>query len=358
MNREKAPSAIQFEGSWREFAPIAFSNLLLTIATLGVYSFWARTRTRRYLWSRTSFIDDHLSWTGTGRELFIGFAIAVAILAIPAVILNIVVQALGYTHQETLAVLLFLGAYAFLLFLFGVGRFRALRYRLSRSFWHGIRGGGTDQGLAYGVNYMWKMILGYCTLGVMFPWAMATLWNERFDAMSFGSIRFESRGRYQPVFARFLLCYAAVVFAAISLIPIFFVLLPEILAINPEDIPGYVFVIRVVVSVIIALVFGIGSLFYYSAYYREMVGNLRFGDLEFAFTARTMDWFKLTAGNVLLTVFTLGIGSVFVGYRNWVFFVRHVEAYGTLPLDDFDQSQTRGSGLSEGLLDALDVGAF
>jgi uncharacterized membrane protein YjgN (DUF898 family) len=36
-----------FEGSWREYAPIAFTNLLLTIVTLGIYRFWATTRTRR-----------------------------------------------------------------------------------------------------------------------------------------------------------------------------------------------------------------------------------------------------------------------------------------------------------------------
>ena len=29
-------SAFGFEGSWREFAPIAFTNLLLTIVTLGI----------------------------------------------------------------------------------------------------------------------------------------------------------------------------------------------------------------------------------------------------------------------------------------------------------------------------------
>ncbi|RYY36921.1 MAG: DUF898 family protein, partial [Sphingomonadales bacterium] len=42
--------AFEFHGTWREFAPIAFTNLLLTIVTLGIYSFWARTRERQYLW--------------------------------------------------------------------------------------------------------------------------------------------------------------------------------------------------------------------------------------------------------------------------------------------------------------------
>ena len=70
-------SAFGFTGSWREFAPIAFSNLLLTIVTLGVYRFWATARERRYLWSRSRFVDERLEWAGTGLELFIGFVIVV-----------------------------------------------------------------------------------------------------------------------------------------------------------------------------------------------------------------------------------------------------------------------------------------
>lgn len=67
--------AVRFTGSWREYQPIAATNALLIICTLGVYRFWAAARQRRYLWSRTEFIDDTLEWTGTGKEMFFGFLI-------------------------------------------------------------------------------------------------------------------------------------------------------------------------------------------------------------------------------------------------------------------------------------------
>src|SRR5437764_14076740 len=73
--------AVKFTGSWREYLPIAVTNALLIICTLGIYRFWAAARQRRYLWSRTHFIDDSLEWTGTGREMFFGFLIVIAILA-------------------------------------------------------------------------------------------------------------------------------------------------------------------------------------------------------------------------------------------------------------------------------------
>ena len=63
--------AIEFTGTLREFIPIAATNTLLTIVTLFIYRSWAKARERRYLWSRTRFIDDELQWTGTGLEMFL-----------------------------------------------------------------------------------------------------------------------------------------------------------------------------------------------------------------------------------------------------------------------------------------------
>ena len=61
-------SAFMFHGTWRDFAPIAFTNLLLTIVTLGIYRFWATTRERQYSWWSSialffacSFLSGNLS---------------------------------------------------------------------------------------------------------------------------------------------------------------------------------------------------------------------------------------------------------------------------------------------------------
>lgn len=78
-----AESAFGFDGTWQEFAPIAFTNLLLSIVTLGIYRFWATTRERQYFWSRTRFVDERLEWAGTGMELFIGFLLVLVLFGIP-----------------------------------------------------------------------------------------------------------------------------------------------------------------------------------------------------------------------------------------------------------------------------------
>ena len=80
--------AVRFTGNWREYLPIAATNALLIVCTLGVYRFWASARQRRYLWSRTEFIDDSLEWTGTGKEMFVGFVIVAVFLGVVALGFN------------------------------------------------------------------------------------------------------------------------------------------------------------------------------------------------------------------------------------------------------------------------------
>ena len=95
-------SAFQFHGSWQEFARIAFPNLLLSIVTLGIYRFWATTREREYLWSKTQFIDERLEWTGRGIELFIGFLMAFFLIGLPFIIIQLVSQGLIFRGETDL----------------------------------------------------------------------------------------------------------------------------------------------------------------------------------------------------------------------------------------------------------------
>lgn len=349
---DQGDSAFAFEGSWREFAPIAFTNLLLTIVTLGFYRFWATTRERRYLWSRTRFIDDRLEWTGTGLELFIGFILVVLLFGIPFLILQFGLQALVLRGEVVLVVLITLSIYLFLLYMFGLARFRALRYRLSRTYWHGIRGGSDDQGFRYGLSSIWRPVVGFLAFGLMIPWSMTTLWNKRWNKMSFGPFDFESGAQWPNIMGRYLLCVG---------FP-FIAMLAGLIALAPMAPAGYDQQATVISGVIIFLIVYVGFALvmtaFYAAFFREAVDSLSLSDLSFGFTARTMDWLKLILGHIGLVIVTLGIGLIFIRYRNWRFFITHMHAYGEIDTAALTQSATREPGQGEGLLDAFDVGAI
>src|SRR5215471_4708083 len=73
---------LQFIGEGLELFKIKLINIILTIATLGLYYPWAKARTLNYLYSQTHFEDSPFSFTGTGKEMFKGFMKAILILLV------------------------------------------------------------------------------------------------------------------------------------------------------------------------------------------------------------------------------------------------------------------------------------
>ena len=355
-DRDGADSAFGFEGTWREFAPIAFTNLLLTIVTLGIYRFWATARERRYLWSRSRFIDERLEWSGTGMELFIGFLLVMALFLLPFFLITQVAQAMMLRGQEAIGLTISVLSFLFIFYLGGVARFRALRYRLSRTRWHGIRGGSDDQGWLFGLSYMWKTTVGWLPAGLLIPWSMVSLWNERWSKMSFGPFAFDADADAGPVFPRFLLFYLSPLIIFLAAIPVAF----AGIASDFDSVEPGAGVVLAIFAFILVFYLGLGviAVAFYAKFYRVAVGSTRLKDLQFHFSASTMDWFKLLLGDVALVVFTLGIGWIFLSYRHWKFFIQHMEANGEVRLDELTQSTTRTAGHGEGLLDAFDVGAI
>lgn len=345
---EEQNSAFAFEGNWKEYAPIAFTNLLLTIVTLGFYRFWATTRTRRYLWSQTRFIDDRLEWTGTGGELFKGFLMVLVVLGGPLLLFQLAIPALILRGMGAVAGILGFASIMLIFYLVGVARFRALRYRLSRTYWHGIRGGADDGGWKYGWSYVWKTTVGFLAFGLLVPRATMSLWNERWNKMSFGPHDFHCGGDYGPTMWKYITIYIVPVLG-VGILGIF---------IQPLIAGGGSVAWGVVAAILLYAGIGFMSVRYYASFFYEGIKGLGLSTLDFHFSATTWDWIKLFLIDIVLVIGTLGIGLIFIQYRHWSFFIRHLEAYGEIDLDALTQSTTRESRHGEGLLDAMDVGAF
>jgi uncharacterized membrane protein YjgN (DUF898 family) len=143
------------------------------MVTLGTYRFWLNTDIRRFLWSNTVLADESFEYTGTARELLLGFLFAIAVLvpinaALFAASLNLGV--LGQLSSVIAFVLLaVLGQFAI---------YRARRYRLTRTIYRGVRfhQGGSGWRYAACALFWWAMIA--LTLGLAYPFAQSRL--ERF----------------------------------------------------------------------------------------------------------------------------------------------------------------------------------
>jgi uncharacterized membrane protein YjgN (DUF898 family) len=349
---------IEFTGNWREYLPIAATNALLIICTLGIYRFWATARQRRYLWSRTHVIDDHLEWTGTGKEMFLGFLVVVAILAPFFLFIQFLFPALIARGKDAAAGGLFFLFYIALIYLGGVARFRALRYRLARSWWHGIRGGSDDPGWNYGGEYIGRHALSFMTMFIMFPWASTRLWNARWNAMSFGPLPFRADLTAQGLKLRWALVYLMPV--AAILVGVGVGAFAALSGQSPEDAAPDTTIGGAVLAVLLFLYLGIPlmTLNWFAKFYRCAAEETKLGDLEFEFDATTLQWLGLFLGNLALAVVTLGFGLTYWGYRNWSFMVRHARIHGSIDVLGLTQSSTYAPREAEGFADAFDVGAI
>jgi uncharacterized membrane protein YjgN (DUF898 family) len=362
MDAQTAPAAagddgraIQFTGNWREYLPIAATNALLIVCTLGVYRFWASARQRRYLWSRTHVIDDALEWTGTGKEMFLGFLIVIAILAPFLLFFQFAFPALIARGKADAAFGIFTLFYIALIYLGGFARFRALRYRLSRTYWHGIRGGSDNPGWNYGGEYLGRIFLAAITMWIAWPWMAVKLWNARWNAMSFGPLEFRADLEAEGLKLRWALIYIAPILGMI----VVFTGLAAIGAAGSIDKAGGT-ISGMLVAVILVFYIGVplATLNWYAKYFRQAAAATSLGELELGFEATTLQWLGLFFGNLALAVVTLGFGLTYWGYRNWAFMVRHMRIYGTIDVSRLTQSTTHAPREAEGFADAFDVGAI
>jgi len=182
---------------------------LLTVLTLGIYRFWARTRIRKYIWSATSGDGDSFEYTGTGLEKFLGFLVAIVILAVYLGLFQLILAFIGLSiipesqSQSALAAqaiainLSILAVLPLVLF----AQYRARRYKMARSRWRGIRFGMEQGAWGYAFRALGYYILVILTLGLLNPLATYRLEKYMADRSWYGDAKFEQTGRWQDLYA-------------------------------------------------------------------------------------------------------------------------------------------------------------
>jgi uncharacterized membrane protein YjgN (DUF898 family) len=195
---------VRFGGDRQAFWWLVARGAVLLMLTLGIYRFWLTTDIRRFLWSSTELAGDSFEYTGTARELLLGFLVAIAAL----VPVNVFIFLLALSTGDVLGLvglllLTVLGQYAL---------YRARRYRLTRTVFRGVRFHQTGSAWHYACCAMWWWTLTLLTLGLAYPFAQARLERFKMRHTFFGSLpgRFEASG-LQLLLRGALLWFLAVV---------------------------------------------------------------------------------------------------------------------------------------------------
>jgi len=185
------PMPVAFSGNRREFFDLVKRGAGLEFVTLGFYRFWLLTDIRRHLWANTLVGGDAAEYTGRGKELLIGFLVALAILV--PIYVGYFLVGLEAEHIQAFASIP-LVAFFYLFGQFAI--YRARRYRLTRTVWRGVRFWMTGSGWNYALRASLWGLLMILTLGLILPWRNAALERYKMRHSHYGDLQgsFEGRG--------------------------------------------------------------------------------------------------------------------------------------------------------------------
>jgi len=309
-----APAAehrFRFHGAGGTLLKIYLVTFLLTLATLGLYYFWGKTRIRKYLAGSIEFAGDRLAYHGTGGELLRGFAVAVAVFG--ALLGQMLLWPVLFPDEPKAAGAGVAVFYIALMLLIPASIVGAWRYRLSRTSWREIRFGFDGGRLEFLKIYFGGLALTVLTLSLYAPfWAVRMhrflVANARLGSAPFG---FDGNGR--DLFKTW------------------------------------------VVALLLALPTFTLSLYWYQVrqanyfFNRTTIGNARF-----ALDLRASEFFGVFLGSYVLTVFTLGIGFPWAQCMLLRFFTDRLTLCGELPAAG--QRLSGASATGEELSDVVDAG--
>lgn len=353
--------SITFTGLGWDFFGIWLMNFVLSILTLGIYSFWGRTNIRRYLWQNTRYGDEAFEYTGTGGELFIGFLIVVFVVLLPLSVANFFAQIYVQHGSFWVAGALEGGTYVVILFLVGIAVHRVRRYRLSRTLWRGIRGALGGSSLRYAAYYFAYFLLNIASLGLTYPYTTVRLWSLLANDTWLGSGRFHFEASAKPLYRPFLVMWGigASVYAVVGVS--IYVLYQKsggsLENINPETLPDFGVAVAAIYLAIIPI--AVAYMWFAAARYRLFASGTTFaGDVSFKLDLSGGKFLRFSLFNLFIRVVSLNFASSFILIRGGRLVADRLQVIGEPDFEAISQSTAEMPKFGEGLGEAFDVGGF
>jgi uncharacterized membrane protein YjgN (DUF898 family) len=314
MNEQRSYE-LAFHGKGGDYFKISIVNTILCILTLGLYYPWAKARTLQFLYGSSTFERTPFVFSVTGKEMFRGFVTAIAILVgLYAVLITLAVMG----HP----VIGFLVFYVCLLALIPLSLHGAYRYRMAKTSWRGIRFGYNGDKKELVGLFLKGFLFTLLTLGVYSAWFTNNVRRYVLSNISAGNARFTFSGDGTDFFWL--------------------------------NVKGYFLSL---------FTLGVYAFWWQKDLFQFCVDNLRLEqeeDVVFFQSKATGGGFAgLLIVNLLILVFTLGLGSAWVVTRTMKFALENIEASGTLSLESLEQVQPEYSdATAEDVTDLLDLGTI
>jgi len=339
-------------------------NLLLSIITFSLYRFWAKTNVRKHIWSCVHINGEPLEYTGTGKELFLGALAVFACLFLPIIILGAAISLVYGPDSPALVMIQFFVIIVIYVF-WGFAVYKARKYQLSRTHWRGIRGTLVGSAMTYSLLFFGSLLAKSMSIGWATPVMNTVLQEQITNDMRFGDAAFKFKGRAGPLYPTYALCWllslggiiAAIVLVASSQ-SIRDLFNSDMAGTDPERLAIYVTVAIVAFFLLTLLLIPMLWSIYIAKELRTFANYTRFDGVPFSLDASAGAVIWLAVINILILIFTLGIGWPYINQRTVKFVVDRISLDGLVDVDRIQQSQVPLDKRGEGLADAFDVGGL
>jgi uncharacterized membrane protein YjgN (DUF898 family) len=344
---------------------LSIVNFVLRLLTLGIYHFWGKTEVRRRIWSAIRLNGEPLEYTGTGKELFLGFLVVLFCFFVPFLVVGLALV-YAYGQQSGVVQAYYVLAYVTFFFLIGVAIHRALRYRLARTRWRGIRGGLEGSSLRFAWTYLWTALLVPFTLGWIMPWRATKLQGLLSNDMRFGNRPFRFLARSGPLYGRFavawigtvLLFVAATAGVAFSMYLVGFDPQPAAVPGRPPSVNPKAVAAIVPVMLVFYLLFGLIVAWYQAGAFNHFAAQTSYEGATFRGNLTTWSMIWLVISNLLIVSLTFGLLAPVAQARAVRYVVERLSIDGVVPVTDIAQRAEDPMRRGEGLSQVFDVDAF
>ncbi|MDC8446121.1 MAG: DUF898 domain-containing protein [Nitrosomonas sp.] len=347
---------IAYDGQTGQVYKIWLLNIVMNIFTLGIYSFWGKTRLRQYVAGAFKLNKDRFEYTGTGKELFIGFLKAMLIflvLYLPFMVASIIAP-------DAVWPLVFLIPFFYVL---PVALYSAWRYRISRTQWRSIRFELDGSVMKFAGLFLWRWLINIVSLGLFIPYSDIKIYQYVTDNAYYGDIAFRFEGRGKDLMAVHLATYSIIIglfiFAlyglqlmAASFAAAQMALTQQKLSVDEALVIFFSnasFFSALACTIVPFILLPMVRLIYKTALIHEITNHLYAGEVGFRSTVTTFALIKLKLGNLLILILTFGLGLPVIMQRNLRFFAQHTQVRGDLETSSIKQTANHKPADAEGL---------
>ncbi len=346
---QEPPAEFEFRGSAAEYFGIWIVNLLLSLLTFGIYSAWAKVRTKKYFYQNTYVAGRSFDYHATGLQILIG-----RIIVIAGIVAYTILGAIPLVNLVMILGLIFLIPYLLV---------RSLRFQARMSSWSNVRFDFQGSWGSAAANYFLYPILAALTAYTTWPFVTRSVQRFHVNGHTFGQTKMSFDSPIGPFYKAFLCAALWVIVGLSALLAIVGVNAGTLEAFRSlesgdADIAALMIILSLYGFLIVVMV---PALIIYHAMVRNTVYNYTIlGDgHRFYSDVSALRLLWISVSNAAVIGVTLGLMLPWAHVRRVRYLANHTTFIPAGPLDDFVgdvSAQVSAIGDAYGDIEGFDIG--